>query len=243
MAYQLTIPTPAPATTGGVLDWDRVEEQLERSGIAVTPPLISPEQCADLAGLYEAEKVFRSTVVMSRHNFGEGSYRYFSDPLVPLVQDLRTSLYPPLAQLANRWAGRLGENAFPERLDQLLATCADAGQHRPTPLLLRYGPGGYNCLHRDVYGDVTFPLQVAIMLSTPDVDFTGGENVFVEQRPRAQSRPLVARPGLGQGVIFPVRHRPVPGARGYKRVAMRHGVSTVHSGRRHVLGIIFHNAR
>jgi hypothetical protein len=243
MAYQLTIPTPAPAATGGALDWDRAEEQLERSGIAVTPPLISPEQCADVAGLYDAEEVFRSTVIMSRHNFGEGSYRYFRDPLVPLVQDLRTSLYPPLARLANRWAGRLGENAFPERLDQLLAACADAGQHRPTPLLLRYGPGGYNCLHQDVYGDVTFPLQAAIMLSTPDVDFTGGENVFVEQRPRAQSRPLVARPGLGQGVIFPVRHRPVPGARGYKRVAMRHGVSTVHSGRRHVLGIIFHNAR
>ena len=243
MDYQLTIPTSAPAATGGVLDWDRVEEQLERSGIAVTPSLISPEQCADLIGLYDAEEVFRSTVVMSRHDFGEGSYRYFRDPLVPLVQDLRTSLYPPLARLANRWAGRLGENAFPERLDQLLATCADAGQHRPTPLLLRYGPGGYNCLHQDVYGDVTFPLQVAIMLSTPDVDFTGGESVFVEQRPRAQSRPLVARPGLGQGIIFPVRHRPVPGARGYKRVAMRHGVSAVHSGRRHVLGIIFHNAR
>jgi hypothetical protein len=191
---------------------------------------------------------------MARHAFGEGSHRYFREPLIPVVRDLRTTLYPPLARLANRWAERLGDRgslgappgpgpAFPERLDELLAACAAAAQHRPTPLLLRYGPGGYNCLHQDVYGDITFPLQVAIMLSTPDVDFTGGESVFVEQRPRAQSRPVVARPGLGQGVIFPVRDRPVPGVRGYKRVVMKHGVSTVHSGRRFVLGVIFHNAR
>jgi uncharacterized protein len=229
------------------LDWDQAEEQLERDGIAMTPPLLSPAQCDDLIGRFDDDELFRSTVVMARHAYGEGSYRYFRDPLPPAVQDLRTSLYPPLARLANRWAERLAEHGpgspFPERLDQLRAACADAGQHRPTPLLLRYGPGGYNCLHQDVYGDITFPLQVAIMLSTPDVDFTGGESVFVEQRPRAQSRPVVARPGRGQGIIFPVRNRPVPSARGYKRVVMRHGVSTVHSGQRYVLGVIFHNAR
>jgi hypothetical protein len=237
-----------------VLDWDQAEDQLERSGMALTPPLLSPDECADLISGYDRDELFRSTVVMARHAFGEGEYRYFRDPLIPVVQDLRTHLYPPLARLANRWAERLGERgalgappgpgtAFPERLDELLAVCAGAGQHRPTPLLLRYGPGGYNCLHQDVYGDITFPLQVAIMLSSPDVDFTGGESVFVEQRPRAQSRPVVARPRLGQGVIFPVRDRPAPGARGYKRVAMKHGVSTVLSGRRFVLGVIFHNAR
>jgi uncharacterized protein len=237
-----------------VLDWEQAEQQLERSGVALTPPLLSPGECADLIGGYDRDELFRSTVVMARHAFGEGDYRYFGDPLIPVVRDLRTRLYPPLAQLANRWAERLGDRgalgappgpgpAFPERLADLVARCAAAGQHRPTPLLLRYGPGGYNCLHQDVYGDITFPLQVAIMLSTPDVDFTGGESVFVEQRPRAQSRPVVVRPGLGQGVIFPVRDRPVPGARGYKRVVMKHGVSTVHSGRRFVLGIIFHNAR
>ena len=241
-------------TRDGVLDWDQAERQLERTGIALTPPLVSPAECADLIDCYDRDELFRSTVVMSRHAFGQGDYRYFRDPLPPVVADLRTGLYPPLARLANRWAERLGGRgalgappgpgpAFPERLDDLLAVCAEAGQHRPTPLLLRYGPGGYNCLHQDVYGDVTFPLQVAIMLSTPDADFTGGESVFVEQRPRAQSRPVVARPGVGQGVIFPVRDRPVPSARGYKRVVMKHGVSTVHSGRRFVLGVIFHNAR
>lgn len=239
-----------PARPTGVNDsmhtsiqWADTEAELERTGIAVTPPLLSPGQCAELIASYEKDDLFRSTVVMSRHAFGEGSYRYFRDPLIPIVQDLRTTLYPPLAQLANRWAARLDEPTFPDKLDDLLADCAAAGQHKPTPLLLSYGSGGYNCLHQDVYGDLTFPLQVAIMLSTPDADFTGGESVFVEQRPRAQSRPIVARPGLGQGVIFPVRHRPVPGARGYKRVAMRHGVSTIQTGRRFVLGVIFHNAR
>ncbi|HEU5160303.1 MAG TPA: 2OG-Fe(II) oxygenase [Streptosporangiaceae bacterium] len=237
-----------------LLNWEEAEKQLERSGVALTPPLLSPGECADLIAGFDRDELFRGTVVMARHAFGEGSYRYFRDPLVPVVGELRTRLYPPLARLANRWAERLGGRggpfgapgpgpAFPERLGQLLAVCAAAGQHRPTPLLLRYGPGGYNCLHQDVYGDITFPLQVAIMLSTPDVDFTGGESVFVEQRPRAQSRPVVVRPGRGQGVIFPVRDRPVPAARGYKRVVMKHGVSTVHSGRRYVLGVIFHNAR
>jgi uncharacterized protein len=182
-------------------------------------------------------------VVMARHAFGEGSYRYFADPLPPLVQQLREELYPPLAQIANEWAERLGERTFPTDLDALLSECAALGQHRPTPLVLRYGPGGYNCLHQDVYGDLTFPLQFLVMLSRPDEDFTGGESVFVEQRPRQQSRPIVLRPRQGEAVVFPVHHRPQRGARGFHRVQMRHGVSAVHSGSRHVLGIIFHNAR
>ena len=180
---------------------------------------------------------------MARLSFGDGRYRYFADPLPPLVQDLRERFYPPLAAIANRWAERLGERPFPATLDGLLAACAKAGQHRPTPLLLRYGPGGYNCLHQDVYGDLTFPLQVLVMLSRPDVDFTGGESVFVEQRPRQQSRPVVVRPAHGEAVVFPVRHRPRHGARGWSRTQLRHGVSAVHTGERHVLGVIFHNAR
>jgi uncharacterized protein len=224
-------------------DWAALEKELDRCGVAVTPPLLPPELCAELAGLYDRDALFRSTIVMSRHAFGEGSYRYFADPLPAPVRELRERLYPPLARIANRWAVRLGETRFPEDLAALHERCAAAGQHRPTPLLLRYGPGGYNCLHQDVYGEVTFPLQVAFMLSVPEEDFTGGESVFVEQRPRQQSRPVVARPGRGQGLVFPVRHRPVPGARGFRRVAMRHGVSEVGSGRRHVLGVIFHNAR
>jgi uncharacterized protein len=225
------------------LDWPSLEEELDRSGVAVTPELLSPGECAELTGRYDRDELFRSTVVMSRHSYGEGDYRYFADPLPSPVRDLRAELYPPLAAIANRWAARLGEPEFPTDLDGLLAVCAAAGQHRPTPLLLRYGPGGYNCLHQDVYGEVTFPLQVAIMLSVPDTDFTGGESVFVEQRPRRQSRPVVARPGAGQGLIFPVRHRPARGSRGFHRVAMRHGVSEIHTGQRYVLGVIFHNAR
>jgi uncharacterized protein len=225
------------------LDWPALGEELDRWGYAVTPPLVDPQHCDELIDLFDVEERFRSTVVMSRHAFGEGTYRYFADPLPPVVQRLRVELYPPLARIANRWAEQLGERAFPETLDDLLAICARAGQHRPTPLVLYYEAGGYNCLHQDIYGDVTFPLQVTIMLSTPGVDFTGGENVFVEQRPRAQSRAGVINLERGQSVIFATRHRPVPGARGPKRVAMRHGVSTVHSGRRLALGIIFHNAR
>jgi hypothetical protein len=207
---------PAARPALADLDWSVLEGQLDGSGFAVTPPLLSPQQCA---------------------------YRYFAEPLPPLVQTLRESLYPPLAAIANRWAQRLGERRFPDTLDGLLDECAMLGQHKPTPLVLRYGPGGYNCLHQDIYGDLTFPLQFLVMLSKPDEDFTGGESVFVEQRPRQQSRPMVARPGQGQAVIFPVRHRPRQGTRGYHRVQMRHGVSAVHIGDRHVLGIIFHNAR
>ena len=230
-----------PALAG--LDWDQLGRQLDEQGIATTPPLLSPEQCAQVRDMFEEDERFRSTVVMARHAYGEGRYRYFAEPLPPLVQTLRRELYPPLARIANEWAGRLDEPRFPESLDELLAECAAVGQHRPTPLVLRYGPTGYNCLHQDVYGELTFPLQLAIMLSRPDEDFTGGESVFVEQRPRQQSRPMVTRPSQGQAVLFPVRHRPRLGSRGYHRVQLRHGVSAVHSGRRDVLGIIFHNAR
>jgi hypothetical protein len=225
------------------LDWPALESRLDGDGYAMTLPLLSPAQCAEMANMFDDDACFRSTVIMARHAYGEGSYRYFADPLPPLVQTLRERCYPPLAAIANRWAQRLGERSFPETLDGLVAECAALGQHKPTPLVLRYGPGGYNCLHQDVYGDLTFPLQLLVMLSKPDEDFTGGESVFVEQRPRQQSRPMVARPGQGQAVIFPVRHRPKRGTRGEHRVQLRHGVSAVHTGERHVLGIIFHNAR
>jgi hypothetical protein len=225
------------------LDWTDLERRLDADGFAVTPPLLGPEQCAEVRAMFDEDERFRSTVVMARHAFGEGRYRYFADPLPPLVQALRTQLYPPIARVANSWAQRLGEFTYPEALDGLLAECAAQGQTQPTPLLLRYGPTGYNCLHQDVYGDLTFPLQFLVMLSEPDEDFTGGESVFVEQRPRQQSRPMVARPHQGQAVIFTVHHRPRLGTRGYHRVQMRHGVSAVHTGQRDVLGVIFHNAR
>lgn len=226
------------------LDWPALAERLDADGVAVTRPLLSPGGCADVITMFDDDQLFRSTVVMARHAYGEGRYRYFADPLPPLVQELREQIYPPIAVVANRWAERLGEaRRYPDDLDALLGECAEVGQHRPTPLVLRYGPGGYNCLHQDVYGDLVFPLQLLVMLNRPDEDFTGGESVFVEQRPRRQSRPVVVRPGLGQAVIFPVRQRPVRGSRGDRRVQLRHGVSAVHTGTRNVLGIIFHNAR
>jgi hypothetical protein len=250
----MSLPTDRPppvaprAGSGSVvpvadLDLAVITEQLDRNGFALTPPLLTPEECAEISGMFDADGVFRSTVVMARHQFGEGSYRYFDYPLPPVVRRLRAALYPPLARVANAWSDKLGEPRFPEELSALHARCAAAGQHRATPLVLRYEAGGYNCLHQDLYGDVWFPLQVAFMLSEPDRDFTGGESVFVEQRPRAQSRPMVARPGRGQGLIFAVNNRPAPSARGYKRVTMRHGVSEVHSGMRYTLGIIFHDAK
>lgn len=225
------------------LEWPGLGDDLDRWGYATTGRLLDGDQCDEFIDLFDADERFRSTVVMSRHAFGEGTYRYFAEPLPPVVHRLRVELYPPLAEIANRWAEQLREPAFPDTFDGLLAMCSAAGQHKPTPLILCYEAGGYNCLHQDIYGDVAFPLQVTIMLSAPGVDFTGGENVFVEQRPRAQSRPGVVNLGRGEAVIFATRHRPVPGARGPKRVTMRHGVSTVHTGRRLALGIIFHNAR
>lgn len=184
-----------------------MEHRLDVDGVATVPDLLTPGQCAELVAMFDDDARFRSTVVMQRVGFGAGTYRYFADPLPELVQHLRTTLYPRLA-VANDWAERLGEDPFPTDLGGLLAVCAAAGQHRPTPLLLRYGADDYNCLHQDVYGDVTFPLQLLVMLNRPDEDFTGGESVFVEQRPRQQSRPVVLRPRLGEAVAFPVRHRP-----------------------------------
>ena len=224
-------------------DLTDLPHRLDADGVAGVPALLTPQQCAELVAMFDDDGRFRSTVVMQRVGFGAGTYRYFADPLPELVQHLRGALYPALAAVANTWAERLGEDPFPAELDGLLSVCAAAGQLRPTPLLLRYGPTDFNCLHQDVYGDVTFPLQLLVMLSRPDEDFTGGESVFVEQRPRQQSRPVVLRPRQGEAVVFPVRHRPRLGARGWSRVQLRHGVSAVHSGTRHVLGVIFHDAR
>lgn len=218
-------------------------DRLDAEGVAVTGPILDAEQCAELIAMFDDDARFRSTVHMARHAFGEGSYRYFADPLPPLVQSLRERVYPHLARVANGWAELLGERTFPDTLTGLVDECAAAGQHEPTPLLLRYGPTGFNCLHQDVYGDLVFPLQLLVMLGRPDTDFTGGESVFVEQRPRMQSRPVVLRPQQGRAVVFPVRHRPRKGSRGYHRVQVRHGVSEVHTGERNVLGVIFHNAR
>jgi hypothetical protein len=221
---------------------ERLAADLADQGYA-TRPLLSGESCRALAALYDEEAVFRKRVVMERHAYGKGEYRYFSYPLPDGVATLRAALYPPLAEIGNAWRRMLGETElFPETLDDYLARCHAAGQTRPTPLLLRYGPGGFNCLHQDLYGDLVFPLQLTVLLDEPGKDFTGGEFVMVEQRPRAQSRPIVVPLRQGDGVIFPVHHRPGIGTRGPYRLTMRHGVSTVHSGRRHTLGLIFHDA-
>ena len=223
-------------------DWGPVREQLDAQGFALTPPLLSAGECAELAGQFDDGR-FRTTVDMGRHRFGAGRYKYFDHPLPELVGGLRRALYPPLAEVANDWAARLGEPAeFPADLDAFLERCHAAGQHRPTPLILRYGPGGHNTLHQDVYGEVVFPLQALTVLDRPGEDFTGGELVLVEQRPRAQSRAHAVTLRQGAFLLFPTRHRPVSGTRGAYRVAMRHGVSTVHTGERTTLGIIFHDA-
>jgi hypothetical protein len=226
------------------LDWPRLHESLWESGYAQTSPVLTPEECRETAALFDHDKLFRSHVDMKRYRFGEGEYKYFANPLPAMVQDLRQALYPHLPPLANGWMQALGESTrFPNTLAGLLAACARRGQTRPTPLLLRYGPGDYNCLHQDLYGDVYFPLQAAVFLNEPGVDYTGGEFLLVEQRPRAQSAGEVVVPSQGSMVIFTTRIRPVKGARGYYRVNMRHGVSRVRSGSRHTLGIIFHDAK
>lgn len=243
----MNLSTPSTRTrtiAPGALDRDELFQQLNTDGVALTPPLLDREQCREIAALFDEPRLFRSTVVMQRYQFGRGSYKYFADPgAVPLVGRLREELYPLVAWMANQWAPQLKERSYPATLDELLAECAAGGQSRPTPLLLRYDKGDYACLHQDVYGDIVFPLQIAIMLNEPGEDFTGGENVFVEQRPRAQSRALVVKPSLGQGMIFPVRHRPVRGVHGFRRHPMKHGTNAVDWGRRTVLGLIFHDAR
>ncbi len=225
------------------LDWSAIAAALDREGWAVLPELLSAAECDDTAALYPQEDVFRSHVQMARHGFGRGEYRYFAYPLPPLVADLRGALYARLAPVANRWHERMGrDERFPADHADYLARCHGAGQTRPTPLLLQYGPGDYNCLHRDLYGSEVFPLQVAVLLSAPGTDFTGGEFVLTEQRPRMQSRAAVVQLGRGDAVVFAVNERPVAGSRCDYRVAMRHGVSEIRSGLRHTLGIIFHDA-
>jgi len=223
-------------------EWQTIGRDLDERGFAVLPGLIAPQACQALAGLYD-QPVFRSQVHMARHGFGRGEYKYFAYPLPDKVADLRARLYSQLVPIANRWQERMGlEVRFPAAHEDFLARCHTAGQTRPTPLLLQYGADDYNCLHQDLYGEHVFPLQVAILLSRPEEDFTGGEFVLTEQRPRMQSVPSVVPLQQGDAVIFAVSQRPVSGTRGSYRVTMRHGVSRVRSGRRHTLGVIFHDA-
>jgi len=224
-------------------DWPALGVELDAQGCAVLPALLSPGECAGLAALYPQEAHFRSHVHMARHGFGKGEYRYFRYPLPEPVGGLRTALYPHLAAIANGWNARMGmAMRYPAVHADYLAACHAAGQVRPTPLLLQYGPGDYNCLHQDLYGDLVFPLQVAVLLSRPEHDFSGGEFVLTEQRPRMQSRVEVVPLGLGDAVVFAVNQRPARGSRGDYRVSMRHGVSRLRAGLRHTLGIIFHDA-
>jgi uncharacterized protein len=225
------------------LDWATIGSELDSHGCAVIGPLFTPAQCEALTALYDTESLFRSRVVMARHGYGRGEYQYFSYPLPALISSLRTALYTPLAEIANQWNEVMNINVrYPHEHQAFLERCHEAGQLKPTPLLLRYGPDDYNCLHQDLYGEHVFPLQTAFLLSRPGVDFTGGEFVLTEHRPRMQSRAEVVPLGQGQGVIFAVRHRPVQGTRGIYRINMRHGVSRLRSGCRHTLGIIFHDA-
>jgi hypothetical protein len=235
---------PTLADRVDALAWGELREQLDDRGFAVTPPVLDGAECDALADLFDGGR-FRSTVDMARHRFGDGRYRYFDHPLPAEIETLRTSLYARLAPIANDWSERLGGEpaAFPARHDELVARCRAAGQERPTPLILRYGPGDWNALHQDLYGDVFFPFQALSVLSEPGVDFEGGEFVLLEQRPRAQSRAHVVSPPRGAFVLFPTRHRPQRGARGHHRVGLRHGVSTITAGSRTALGIIFHDAR
>lgn len=225
------------------IDWPAVHSELDAQGAAVVHGLLPPGDCRDLAAMYPRDEPFRSRVVMARHGFGRGEYRYFAYPLPPLVHRLRTALYPALVPLANRWHAAMGLPVrFPDRHAEFVARCHAAGQARPTPLLLQYGPGDHNCLHQDLYGEHVFPLQVVVLLSAPGRDFDGGEFVMTEQRPRRQSRPMVLALRQGDAAVIAVHHRPVQGARGVGRVNLRHGVSRVHAGRRHTLGLIFHDA-
>jgi hypothetical protein len=225
------------------VDWAAVAASLDERGFATIPALLAPAECRDLVALYDDEAAFRSRVVMARHGFGQGEYKYLRYPLPSAVEALRQAIYPQLAPVANRWRAALKEaGRLPAALDDYLAHCHDAGQTRPTPLILKYGAGDYNCLHQDLYGALVFPLQLTVLLSAPTATFTGGEFVLVEQRPRRQSKAEVVPLGQGEAVIFAVHHRPVRGTRGIYRVNQRHGVSRVRSGERYTLGIIFHDA-
>lgn len=235
MANDTSNPAAAP-------DWRRIAADLDAQGWAGTGPLLDAAACAAMRGLYADEARFRSRVVMQRHGFGQGEYQYFANPLPDPLPDLRRALYAGLAPIANDWAARLGRPAFPDRLEALTEACRAAGQTRPTSLMLKYGAGDYNRLHQDLYGELVFPLQAAILLNEPGQDFDGGEFVLVEQKPRSQSQVHVVPLRQGEGVIFAVRERPAAGVRGDHRVQMRHGVSRVRSGHRMTLGLIFHDA-
>lgn len=225
-------------------DWEALTTELDGFGCAIIEKLMSPEECQTIASLYPDEEHFRSHIHMARHGFGKGEYRYFKYPLPTLLGGLRTALYPRLSVVANSWNDRMGiSDRYPEQHADFLKKCHDAGQTRPTPLLLQYVPGDFNCLHQDLYGDLAFPLQVAILLSEPGRDFTGGEFVLTEQRPRMQSRAEVVPLEQGDAVTFAVHNRPVQGGRGNYRVNLRHGVSRLRSGMRHTAGLIFHDAR
>jgi uncharacterized protein len=245
-AQRLTSAAPA-ATVGArvsALDWPGLAAGLDEHGCATTGQLLAPGECRAVTDFYDEDEPFRSRVVMARHGFGRGEYKYFAYPLPGIVAALRAALYPHLAEIANRWNEALGlQVRYPPEHAAFVERCHAAGQTKPTPLLLQYGAGDYNCLHQDLYGEHVFPLQVAFLLSRPGDDFTGGEFVLTEQRPRMQSRAEVVPLAQGEGVIFPVHHRPVRGTRGVYRVNMRHGVSRLRSGRRHTLGIIFHDAK
>ena len=226
------------------IDWERVSAQLDAYGWAMLEGILSAEECRGIAGLYDGNGRFRSHVVMARHGFGRGEYKYFSYPLPEIIAELRTTIYPRLTPIANRWNEAMGIAVrYPPTHAEFLARCHGAGQTRPTPLLLQYGTDDFNCLHQDLYGDHVFPFQVAFLLSQPGRDFTGGEFALTEQRPRMQSRVEVVPLRQGDGVVFAVHHRPVKGTRGVYRVNLRHGVSRIRSGHRHTVGVIFHDAR
>lgn len=246
IAYKSTAPAAAVQSATARLapyDWTRHAEELGNTGHTILPKLLAPAECRAMAELYAEDEPFRSRVVMARHGFGRGEYRYFSYPLPDLLGGLRTALYPQLVGIANDWNRRMNlDPHYPPSHADFLKRCHDAGQTRPTPLLLQYGPGDYNCLHQDLYGALVFPIQVAILLSAPGADFTGGEFILTEQRPRMQSRAEVVPLTQGDAVAFAVNSRPQQGSRGTYRVTLRHGVSNVRSGQRHTLGIIFHDA-
>ncbi|RQS20995.1 proline hydroxylase [Burkholderia sp. Bp8992] len=241
---QPAIESPDIAQRVDTIDWRTVGAELDRYGCAHVPGLISPDECDTLASLYPLDALYRSRVVMARHGFGRGEYKYFAYPLPAAIAELRATIYPHLAPVANRWNQALGIDVrYPNDHATFLDRCHAAGQTRPTPLILQYGPDDYNCLHQDLYGEHVFPLQVAILLSAPGRDFTGGEFVLTEQRPRMQSRTEVVPLMQGDAVIFAVHGRPVQGTRGVYRVNLRHGVSRIRSGHRHTVGIIFHDAQ
>ena len=227
------------------VDWQTARESLSARGYVVTDPILTPQECAAVVSLYNDPARFRSHIIMERHRFGVGDYKYFANPLPELVTAVRAAAYPHLAKVANEWANAFGEKKapFPNNLDAFLKICHKAGQTRPTPLVLHYEPGGYNCLHQDLYGEIAFPLQMVFLLGQQGRDWEGGEFLLVEQQPRAQSKAEVVTAHQGQAIIFTTRYRPVKGSRGYYRVNLRHGVSRVHTGTRYTLGVIFHDAK